>query len=230
MTVIARDSADPVNGYDEREKIFIDGRPGKSWLAGYWPGSPEKPARGPYPDCTNCLGAANDAADNVGDRYDLFQPGDVLTPWSNPALSIWNGAAFVQPQGAPVGVHFLAGKSGPGSYALRIVRGDLSALPPSKPTGLTAERSEGGCPLLQWSPNREPLVTDPGLPGTYSIERSFDGSGWTPVAELRHPGRVFRETCAGWPREAPHALYRVRVTDGRGRSSNWSEPLRVPIP
>jgi hypothetical protein len=229
-TVIGRDSADAANGYDEREKLVVEGAPGRFWLAGYWSKGKGNPAAlGPYPDCTNCVDTLTDAADNVGDRYDLFQPGDVLSPWSNPTLSLWDGHSFVLPEGPPMAVHFMASDEKTGSYTVRVLRGDLSSLPPSRPTGLIVTRDSGGCPPLRWSPNQEPSMIASNAPGTYLVERSFDGTKWQKLTGLPHPALSYEDRCSAYPADAGYVSFRLVARDRHGRVSRPSEPQRVSV-
>ncbi|MDH7514600.1 MAG: hypothetical protein QHI48_01815 [Bacteroidota bacterium] len=224
---IERGEADPVEGYDEREKIFAEGAASNPYLAGFWPRPSGKPqAVGPYPSCTNCVDPLTEAADNVGDRYDLFGEGDVITPWSNPSLLVWTPPTFSHPEGLPIGVHVIDVDPQKGTCTVRITRGRFQGFPPARPTGVRVEsRTDSGW-VFRWSPNRDPLIADPHRHGRYIVERSFDGERYSPIGETEHPSCIFvdREKTDATVPFSP--FYRVRAVSRDGTKSRPSEPAR----
>ncbi len=242
--VLVRDSADAYGGYDERERIYA-GAAGRWYLAGYWPRpAGESPARGPLRHCSNCLDDATPANDNVGDMWDLFIAGDVLTPWSNPPLAVWNRDRLVPPSD-PIGLHVLSHDSLRGVTTVRIVRGaGVGDLPPSRVTGLRVPSRTGeaaaaaaasgdaspglrGTPVhITWSASREPVMGDPRAAGSYTILRSLDGASYVEVGETKHPATRFVDDDAR-ARDAGRVWYRVVAVDGAGRKAVPSEPLEI---
>lgn len=197
--VLVRDSADALGGYDDRERIYAGGA-GRWYLAGYWPRpAGEPPARGPVRHCTNCSDAATPANDNVGDRWDLFIAGDVITPWSNPPAAVWVRDHLEIPAD-PVGIHILSHDTARGVTLVRVVRGyeGMEDFPPARVTGLRAphppaevpaansstseatasEASPGraGAPVLVWSASREPSMTGSRAAGASSATGASSSS------------------------------------------------------
>jgi hypothetical protein len=221
---IEKDSADALTGYDERETIFPDG-PWRKALAGYWTAGADAAApSGPYFACTNCPDSLTDASDASGDRWDLFHAGDVITPWSNPAMCLWDGKRYNASQSTAIGIHIVSFDTASGACTIRIVRGALNDLPPARPTGLKVAAMRAGAPVLRWSPNREPRFIAGGNPGSYEIQRADGRGAFRTIGAVRHPRCEFVDTIAvDLRRDA--VQYRLRAVDTQGLSSNPSEPL-----
>ena len=92
--IVDKDTANPYNGYNERERICIRDGQGSFyqdgidtvslWLAAYqYALAGEQPSRGPYQAPTN-MTALRHGADHIGDKFDLFKEGDIISPFTNP--------------------------------------------------------------------------------------------------------------------------------------------------
>ena len=221
-TAIEKDSADAFGGYDERERIYIAAHPNRHWLAGYWPTPGGQPrAIGPYLGCSNCADSTESATDNVGDALDVFQPGDVLTPWSNPPLAVWARTRFALPDGAPLGIHVLDRDTRSGALRVRVKRGSLDEFPPSKPTLLRVTDTTRG--IISWALNREPAMDDAVAPGRYEIECAAGDGPFTATGSVAHPGSSFTVVAA----RTGVTRCRVRAVYAHGRFSTWSEECRI---
>lgn len=166
--VIDKDTSDAINGYDEREYIYVSGYPSNGltnrWAAGFWPAGGHPYGGGPYLGVTNFWNLNTHARDLEGDSLDLFGVGEVISPWSNPGSHrwLWTNEAFVQ---STLGFEIKAFNPSTQAYTLAIRLSDPEQLAPSKPQDLRVSVYRQGYysyPRLDWPAMQEPDVTSGG--------------------------------------------------------------------
>lgn len=206
--VIDKDSADFVNGYDERESIYFPNKgPGEIWLAEYagndrW-----------YPNATNYRDAMTDASDYTGDRFDVFDVGYVVNPWSNPGSHSWNEQSSTWSQ-TTIGVEVTGFNSTTQAHTLSIRVSSPEDLSPSKPQNLKGAYAGNGLVNLTWRPNGEPDISQ------YRIYR--DGPL---VQTVAHPPASDPVTP-----NAQTVVYAIKARDTQGKESVLSDAISVLLP
>jgi M6 family metalloprotease-like protein len=206
--VIDKDSADFVNGYDEREGIYFPNKSGR-WRAAYLPGE----NRRWYPNATNYRDTATDVSDDTGDKFDVFDVGYVINPWSNPGSHSWNSHSRTFSQ-TTIGVEVTGFNSTTQAYILSIRVSSPEDLSPSKPQNLKGVYGGSGQVNLTWTPNGEPDMSQ------YRIYR--DGQL---VQTVAHPPASDRVTP-----NAQTVLYAIKAHDTQGKESVVSDPISVFLP
>ena len=222
--VIDKEKADRKNGYTESENIFIEDFQGQYWQATWHPSALTPYGGGPY-QCKYSHGGTCETTDLNGDSLDLYQVGDVLTPWSNPPSDYWNGTSFSETN---IGIQILSFNPTNKSYTIAVRIKDPISLAPAKPQNLTIEDYNGN-PKLIWDPNLESDVSK------YKIYKKKDSINFVEIATV-----LGRNNCnyvdteediiinTSIPNKIP-IEYKVKAIDTQGKESNYSEEVETHI-
>lgn len=235
LEVIDKGTTNPYNGYDERQRIYITNPIthqlyNRNWIAGFWPSDPtQESARGPYPKATNFMNLTTPINDNVGDKYDLFNPGAVISPFSNPPTKRWN-TTLNRFDTTNLAIEILSFNPLDRSYEIRVVRQNFNDLRPSRPIGLRFDTTViGQCPHIIWDRNREQDVDSAVFPGQYRLERSVDGSAFSEIAILVHPVNEFYDSYSSLSDGIHTIKYRMRVEDNTNQMSEYSDGIEIDV-
>ena len=154
--VVDRGIADRVNGYSETEKIYISGYSPQYWITEWHPSNLTPYGGGAY-KCTYSGNGLYETGDETGDSLDIYQVGDVLTPWSNPASHQWDNSV-IPPHftATTLGLQVMSFNSDNQSYTLSIKLTNPESLAPSKPQDIHSSFSSSIQTTTTWSPNSEP--------------------------------------------------------------------------
>ncbi|HTY37251.1 MAG TPA: right-handed parallel beta-helix repeat-containing protein [Bacteroidota bacterium] len=174
--VLDKVSPDPVNGYDEREFVYINGRQeslSNGWRIGWWPNSNLPYGGGNYRYCVNMQDVSTPCRDFDGDSLNVFSVGDVISPWSNPASHKWSGTTFAA---TTIGVQATSFDPVSQAYTLSVRVTNPEQLAPSKPQGMNTSWNSSGQIVSSWNANQEPGMLQG---GTYDLFRAVYYSGAT---------------------------------------------------
>ncbi len=148
---IEKDVPDSKNGYSETERIYFPGILGQYWEA-QWHPDPQHPfGGGPYLT-TYSEGGQFETGDDTGDSLDIYDVGDVVTPWSNSGSHYWDGDSFAA---TTLGVQILSFNSPSQTYKLAVRFTNPEELAPARPLNLKATNITDAI-LLTWEANSEP--------------------------------------------------------------------------
>ncbi len=179
---------------------------------------------GPY-KCTYSQGGKFETTDLNGDSLDLYQVGDVLTPWSNPPSDYWNGTSFSKTN---IGIQILSFNPTNKSYTIAVRIKDPISLAPAKPQNLKIENYNGN-PKLIWDPNLESDVSK------YKIYKKKDSINFVEIATV-----LGRNNCNYVDTEEDIIIntsiqnkipieYKVKAIDTQEKESNYSEEVETHI-
>lgn len=221
--VIAKDIADRERGYTESERIHIQGYPRESWFAEWHPSAKTPYGGGPYKTIYSHNGLY-ETGDLQGDSLDLYQAGDVLTPWSNCASHRWDDTIFAA---TTIGVEVHSYNSANRTYTLSIRLRHPEELAPSRPQDVHATFIESNSVLIGWSRNIEPDMAG------YDLYRSIYYDGATTAYVKVNPTLLTSTTFIDTP-NIPGGIpsdkdvywrYNVRAKDRQGKYSKPSEDI-----
>lgn len=198
------DSADFVNGYDERERIYFPSKPSTEWWEAGW-SNPEGIFFG-YANATNYVNSTTVALDAGGDSLHVFQVGDVVTPWSNPGSHYWTGSSFAQ---TSIGIEIVGYDPATKAYTLNIRVANPEQLAPSKPQNLSGTYTGNGYIHLTWSANNEPDMSQ------YKIYRNGQL-----VQTIVYPATSCNDSVGA----ASTVTYTLKAVDSQAKESSFSDP------
>ncbi len=227
---IDKGTPDSFTGYSETERIYIDGYRG-FWLAMWNPNSTNPFGGGPYIS-TYSQGGQLSAGDDSGDSLDVFDVGDVITPWSNPGSHRWHNNTFLETN---IGIEVKAFNSANETYTIAVRLNDPEDLSPSRPMGLSISKPCSTCQVtLTWEANTEPDVVNGGQyeiyrgetedsdnPGSYQLLATID-------AHNKNAAQLSWTDDESGPNMEPLWLhYYVVAIDNSGKTSAASEGVAV---
>jgi hypothetical protein len=225
--VIDKDIADRERGYTESERIYIQGYPNESWLAEWHPGTKTPYGGGPYRTIYSHNGLY-ETGDLQGDSLDLYQVGDVLTPWSNCASHKWDDTIF---SATTIGVEVKSYDPEQKTFTLAMRLTNPEELAPSRPQDVHGTFIDSDSVLIGWSRNIEPDAAG------YDLYRSiyFDGTSFSYV---KVNSSLLTSTSFIDNPSIPYGVstdkdifwrYHVRAKDRQGKSSVPSEDIWLQI-
>jgi hypothetical protein len=166
------------------------------------------------------VGGPTLTSDFDGDSLDMYDVGEVISPYSNCASHKWNGTAYAA---TTIGIEVLSMDPSSQAYTLNIRFSDPLQLSPSKPMNLQATRNTQNAASLTWSANSEPDVTSG---GGYNVYRAIYYSGGPTPTFSKINGSLLTTTSFvdnNWsgisiPSGTSSAFqYRVTTTDNTGK-------------
>lgn len=220
--VIDKDVSDRVNGYSETEAIHIAGYSSEKWTAEYHPNASNPYSGGPYKGCIYYTDKFTECQVDHGDSLDIYQIGDVISPWSNPGSHQWNGTAFAP---TTIGMQILSFNPANQTYTLAVRLTNAQELAPSKPQDVLAIFSNPSSVSITWSANTEPDISG------YDLYRSiyYDGAtlSYTKVNSSLLTSPTFTDNPSipgGIPANKDiYWRYNVKAKDNQG---NYSVPSK----
>jgi hypothetical protein len=222
---IERGSSDPSAGYCETEEIFINGKQAPvHWTSTWWPNPSNPYGGGPYRKTTYFLDVNTHATDVHGDSLDLFQVGDVISPWSNPGSHRWDNAnaRFAQ---TTIGIEVKSFNPATQAYTLAIRVSNPEQLAPSKPQNL-AVGSYNGYPKLTWSGNQESDVLSGGkyLISRRSRQGQFPWTAWSVIDSVSGTTTQYIDyQLRGAPSGINDVEYKIQAKDNTNMLSVYSD-------
>jgi hypothetical protein len=241
--VIERAPSDNLKGYHETGDIFISGRSttcsydiqgapiDESWYASYNPYPTNPFGGGPVLHPTNYLNSTTQGSDLQGDSLDLFQTGDVITPWSNPGSHLWAGGNAVADSFLQTSLGIEIGQFQQGSgfkwYNISVKLSIAQSLSPSKPQDLQAAFNPSNQAVASWTANQEPDVTTGGGYDLYRAVYWGSASTYTKLNGTLLTTPTFTDSPPS-PAGAPSGVdvwyrYQVKAKDSQGKYSVPSE-------
>jgi hypothetical protein len=220
---IDKDGPDRMNGYTETERLFITGYTGEYWEATWHPNPANPYGGGPYM-CTYSNGGLYETTDHNGDSLDIYDVGEVLSPWSNTASHKWTGSTFSP---TTIGIEISSFSSINQTYNLKVRLTNPEDLAPSKPYLSWDPRDLGkpyeqGWVYLAWGADfwdEQPIEPDI----TWSeLQRKIGFGSWQTV--YSGPYRVWEDGSINYdPNGETPVYFRVRWKDSQNKWSLWSD-------